>query len=44
VSYLWCAYEHVYSQEAEYIKVLKVTVKYNNNSSNTIHVKIKPKH
>ena len=40
------SYEHVYSQEAEYIKVLKVTIKYNTNtnSNNTIHVKIKPKH
>jgi len=38
-------YEHVYSQEAEYIKILKVTIKYNNsnNSNNTIHVKIKLK-
>jgi len=36
--------EHVYSQEAEFIKILKVTIKYynNNNSNNTIHVKIKP--
>ena len=36
-------YEHVYSQEAEYIKKLKVTIKYNNNntSNNTIHVKNK---
>jgi len=41
------SYEHVYSQEAEYIKILKVTIKYNNNnnnnSNNMIHVKIKPK-
>jgi len=38
-------YEHVYLQEAEYIKILKVTIKYNNNNNNnnnTIHVKIKP--
>jgi len=36
--------EHVYSQEAAYIKILKVTIKCNNNNSNnTIHVKIKPK-
>jgi len=26
--------EHVYSQEAEYIKILKVTIKYNNNNNN----------
>ena len=38
-------YEHIYSQEAEYIKILKVRMKYNNNnnSNNMIHVKIKPK-
>ena len=39
--YVMLCYEHVYSQEAEYIKILKVTIKYNNNNNSKIRYMLK---